>query len=153
MELSSLTNEIKEIFLDHTHKKQDVKKDIFGEGYKAYTISIGDEAYDRPIKLAIGIPVKKIDPEMEKSEKPDTSLLAFKKELDKFNQMLPTLMKTYPAEFVAILNGEIVGHHTDELQLAKQIYKRYPAKFVLVREVKSEAPVTVALESPEGVPA
>ncbi len=128
-------------------KKEDSKK-----GYTIHAFSVASEGYDKPIQLLIGIPRKKcIDPEAEEQEKREWDLSAFEHELQRFQRILPELMKTYPHQFVALLNGEVVDYDKDELELAKRVYSKYKSEFVLVREVKTEVPVIFALESPEGV--
>jgi len=133
-------------------RAKEIKENVFGKGYAIHASSISIEGYDKPIQVVIGIPLKKsIDPEVEERVDENQNLLAFKRELEKFQTMLPELMETYPNEFVAILNGEVVGRDKDELELAKKIYKKYLTQFVFIRQVKEELPVTFALESPEGV--
>lgn len=131
---------------------KEIKGPVFGKGYAIHAYSITSEGYDKPIRVAIGIPLKKsIDPEVEMRREDDQNLLAFEHELEKFQIMLPKLMKTHTDKFVAILNGAVVDHDKDELKLTKRIYSNYPNQFVLVREVKEAVRVTFALESPEGV--
>jgi seryl-tRNA synthetase len=84
-------------------------------------------------------------------EKFDTDISAFEHELEKFQNLLPDLMKTHLYQFVAILNGTVVDHDEDEFRLVKRLYRKYPNDYVLIREVKKEPPVIFALESPEGV--
>jgi len=148
-----LTNDsvLKSISTGGINKVEDISEDVFGKGYETYKISLGAEAYDKPIKIAIGIPRKSIDPEMEKRPTPDTKIYDFERELEKFQRMLPNLMKTYPDEFVAIINGVVIDHDKDELKLAKRVYSKYKNEFVLVREVREQLPEIFALESPEGI--
>ncbi|MFH1881532.1 MAG: hypothetical protein ABIL62_02315 [Planctomycetota bacterium] len=131
--------------------EQEIRQDFFGKEYKAYIISFDVAAYDKPIKIAIGIPKHSIDPEVEQKREHDPNILAFERELEKFRSMLPALMKSHPNKFVAVLNGKVVDHDKDELRLANRVYMKYPREFILIREVKKEIPVIFAMESPEGV--
>lgn len=84
-------------------------------------------------------------------EKFDADISAFERELEKFHNLLPNLMKTHLHQFVAILNGKVVDFDKDLFELAKRVYKKYPDEYVLIREVREELPEVFAMESPEGV--
>ena len=129
-----------------------IRAEIVGKEYELHAFSIRAKGYDRPIQVAIGIPRKKrIDPEVEPPEEGSQKLSAFERELERFRKILPELKKTHLHEFVAVLNGQVVDHDKNEIELAKRIYRSYRGRFVLIREVKEESPVTYYLESPEGI--
>ncbi len=102
----------------------------------------GSSKYINVIKTAL---------EREEVRQLNSTFKDFQRELSAFRRMLPTLMRTCPGEFVAVLNGDVVDRDKDEFELAERICNNYTNQFVLIREVKEEILDTVALESPEGV--
>jgi hypothetical protein len=55
-----------------------------------------------------------------------------------FRRLHPELVARYPDEFVAIHNGEVVGHDKNQLELVTRIDEEYPGQVVLVRAVRAE---------------
>ena len=132
--------------------KEKIFKDLFGKDYEAKVISIGVEAYDKPIRIAIGIPKMKNDlagaESCDSSSDPDYDL--FKAEMRMFEKAALQLAKEYPDEFVAVQNGRVLDHDRDEITLTKRVYSRYPHGFVLIRHTQqTNIPTEVWLESPE----
>jgi len=76
---------------------------------------------------------------------------SFERELSAFNAYLPDLLRSYPGQFVAIHNGEVVDKDPVRFRLSKRVRDAYGDTFVLVREVVATAPRTVHVDSPEGV--
>lgn len=55
-----------------------------------------------------------------------------------FRRLYPELVARYPDEFVAIHNGEVIGHDKSRLELVTRIDEEYPGQVVLVRAVRAE---------------
>ncbi|MBE2201963.1 MAG: hypothetical protein IAE79_25370 [Anaerolinea sp.] len=60
-------------------------------------------------------------------------------------QLHDTLWKTYPDEYVAIYNGQLVDHDPDKSALYARIQEKYPTQFVLMRQVKAEPEIVYNL--------
>ena len=73
----------------------------------------------------------------------------FDRESTMFVKMLPTLLATYRDQYVAILNGRVIGVDNDELSLVEQMQRKHPSEFVLVRKVTSNPPLPDYFDSPE----
>ncbi len=65
-----------------------------------------------------------------------------------FQELHPQLLQRYPGEFVAILDGEVVDHDTDQVMLYKRVRKHCPGRFVLIAEVKREPVEEYTFRSP-----
>jgi hypothetical protein len=61
---------------------------------------------------------------------------------------LPDLLKDSQTRglFIAVHGEQVVGKHSDELQLSREMRVRYPEEFVLVRRVCEEALAAVHIE-------
>lgn len=59
-----------------------------------------------------------------------------------------TLWRQYPGQHVAIYNGELIDHDMDGVALSKRVYKHYPDKFVLIRQVDQELDPILHFRSP-----
>jgi hypothetical protein len=65
-----------------------------------------------------------------------------------FRQRLPDLLQHYEGQFVALLNGEVVGHGPDDEELAARMYECLgDAPFYIDRVARS--PLAYELPSPE----
>jgi len=73
---------------------------------------------------------------------------AMKREADAFRRLHPELLATVPGQYVAIHNGELVDHDTDQLALLERIQSHYPRLPVLIRAVQPEAEQTIIVRSP-----
>jgi len=71
----------------------------------------------------------------------DPWLPFFELELAAFQKALPSLLKSHPGKYVAMLGGEIVDEDNDEFALAGRIEDRYPKQFVLIRRVSLDEDV------------
>jgi len=134
--------------------KEQILKNLFDKDYRNYMVSIGTEAYGKPIRIVISVPENENDlaeaESCDSSSDPDYAL--FKAEMRMFEKAALQLAKEYPDEFVAIQNGRVLDHDKDELSLAKRVYSRYPQDFVLIRHTQQTNMFTeVWLESPEGI--
>jgi len=52
-----------------------------------------------------------------------------------FQQLHPYLLKNYPGEYVAIINGEVIDHDTDQVALYQRVSKRFPERFILLAKI------------------
>jgi Family of unknown function (DUF5678) len=67
-----------------------------------------------------------------------------------FRQLMPELLPEYKGQFVALLNGAVVGSGPDDEALAARLYERFgDAPFFIARV--SQSPVVYDLPSPEAV--
>ena len=62
------------------------------------------------------------------------------------------LWQNYPGEHVAIYQGQLVDHDADGLALSRRIYHRFPAEFVLIRQVEAEPDRILQFRSPRFAP-
>ncbi len=122
----------------------------FGPEYETYVVSIGSELYENPLKIAVGIP-RSIDPDASVRDTPhDPNLLAFEREEDAFHRMLPCLINTHAAMFVAVCDGQVIDQDEDEFVLASRTYRKHGTQFILIRQVTEKGPRDDHLSSPEG---
>ncbi len=72
----------------------------------------------------------------------------FQKDVSTFNQQLPRLLEQHPGEFVAILSGEIIAHSKDRCELSGSMRKKYPERYVFVKQI---APKSETVERMDGL--
>ena len=60
------------------------------------------------------------------------------REKNAFRRLHAALLERYSGEYVAIYEGELVGHDVNQAALVARIDKKYPDSFVLIRPVKQE---------------
>ncbi len=65
-----------------------------------------------------------------------------------FQQLHPELVQRYLGEFVAILNGKVIDHDSDQAALYKRIRQRYPEQFVLISPVTKNPVEEYTFRSP-----
>jgi predicted transcriptional regulator len=65
-----------------------------------------------------------------------------------FDAMREALLATYPGQFVAIRNGQVVDHDAQELDLLQRVRMHHPDQLVLVREVTPTPPPPLQFRSP-----
>jgi hypothetical protein len=75
--------------------------------------------------------------------------IAFQRELAVFKEKLPQLLKQFPNEYVAILDGNIVCHMSKWDDLVDLTQKRYPDRFVLLEKVIPETKTVTEMETLE----
>jgi hypothetical protein len=69
-------------------------------------------------------------------------------EHEAFLKKLPALLQRYEGRFVAIYRGRVVGHDSDDEELARRMYRKYgEAPFYVARVER--APTVYELPSPE----
>ena len=78
--------------------------------------------------LSGAFPVVHVNPERARMEREQAA----------FRRLHPELVARYPNEFVAIHNGEVVGHDKSQLELVARIDEEYAEQVVLVRAVRTE---------------
>lgn len=140
---------------EHPHidsaKQEGTEAVSFGAGYKTYDVAIRSGKYERPLRIAIGVPITarcSIDPEAA-SESPDPAMVAYERECGAFERMLPSLTAAHEGKFVAILDCRVVDSDAEELTLAERAYRNHRGRFVLIRRVGEEDLVPGCLDSPE----
>jgi hypothetical protein len=142
----------REILPDDEQSSGQSLKDLFGKDYETYSMKIFTDAYDKPLKIAIGIPKNMSDFVESKSydNASETNYYLFEAEMERLKEVALQLAEKYPDEFIAVKGGEVLDHDKDELTLTKRIYSRYPNDFVLVTHTQQIGiPTEVWLESPE----
>lgn len=66
-----------------------------------------------------------------------------------FRKMLPRLLKRYEGEHVAIYKGKLVGHGTDDRELARRTFQKIGAVPFILPKVSRNWPETMEFPSPE----
>jgi hypothetical protein len=69
-------------------------------------------------------------------------------EMAAYQAMHPQLLAKYENQFVAVLNGRIVDHDSDQLALVKRRLQNYPSQTVLITQVRPELIRTIHIRSP-----
>lgn len=65
-----------------------------------------------------------------------------------FRKMLPRLLKRYKDEYVAIYKGKLLGHHPDDRELGRSVFKKVGNVPFLLTKVSKTRPI-IELSSPE----
>lgn len=73
-------------------------------------------------------------------------------EEEAFRTMLPTLQSEYLGQYVAIFQGEVVDHDSDELSLLERVERALPGDVVLLKLVSSNPERPLVVRSPRLVP-
>ncbi len=81
----------------------------------------------------------------------DADRPTMQREAAAFEAMHPTLWKQYPRQYVALHQGAVVDHDSDELALVQRIDESYPDAVVLIRQVLPRLPQTLVFRSPRFV--
>jgi hypothetical protein len=76
---------------------------------------------------------------------------AMQQEVAAFETKYPGLWKQYPHHYVAIYQGIIIDHDTDELTLVQRIDIDYPESVVLIRQVLPQLPQPLVFRLPRFV--
>ncbi|NBD36616.1 MAG: hypothetical protein GVY30_11545 [Chloroflexi bacterium] len=71
------------------------------------------------------------------------------REIEAFVAMHSKLREQYPDAYVAVHQGNVVDHDTNELELYKRIEEKYPHDVVLLRQVLPEAEKVYTFRSPK----
>ncbi len=72
-------------------------------------------------------------------------------EVDAFRAMRIDLLAKYANQYVAIYQGRVIDHDSDQLDLFLRIDKQYPDDPVLIRQVRSEVETVYTVRSPRFV--
>jgi hypothetical protein len=73
----------------------------------------------------------------------------FRRDVDAFKKMLPTLLQKFPGDYVAILGGNIIAHEATWEKLVQLTKEKYPDRFVLLEHVVETEPTTVHMDTLE----
>ena len=68
-----------------------------------------------------------------------------------FEEQHGKLVEKYLGEYIAMVRGEVIGHHTDLPALIMDVEKREPDAIVLYRQVERSLPPTLLFRSPRMV--
>lgn len=60
-----------------------------------------------------------------------------------FNEHLDELLKKFPGEYIAIIEQEVVFHHSDLGNLTRKVYREYKQRPIFIEKV--EPPQEIAL--------
>ena len=58
-------------------------------------------------------------------------------ETEAFRALHPTLLATYPNQYVAVHGGQLVDHDPDQLAVFTRVEKQWPSQVVLIAQVVS----------------
>jgi hypothetical protein len=72
---------------------------------------------------------------------------AFEQEVAAFAALKPELLKQYPGQYVAIYQGQVVGHGDNRLTLIKEVYSQFGEVPCYVEKVTVEPPRRVRMPS------
>jgi hypothetical protein len=72
---------------------------------------------------------------------------AFEQEMAAFKALLPELLTQYPDQYVAIYQGQVVGHGDNRLALVKEIYNQFGEVPCYVGKATQEPPRRVRMPS------
>ena len=70
-------------------------------------------------------------------------------EIAAFHDLHPELLEHFPGQYVAVYQGQVVDHDSEQLALYLRIRQRYPDEVVLIRQVRSEAEKTWTMRTPK----
>jgi hypothetical protein len=73
---------------------------------------------------------------------------AMEREMAAYQTMHPQLLSQYKNQYVAILDGRLVDHDTNQLALVKRRLQKYPNQTVLITQVRPEPIRTIQIRSP-----
>ncbi|MCB8945977.1 MAG: hypothetical protein H6658_19700 [Ardenticatenaceae bacterium] len=65
-----------------------------------------------------------------------------------FQQLHPKLWQQYPGQYVAIHDGQLVDHDTDQVTLFLRMREQYPDEFVWIAPVQPQAQEEYHIRSP-----
>lgn len=124
---------------------------------KRVTIAIPDELYQRAERIAhlreqavadvLVDSIVLVDVEETDGE----NALAVDREEAAFKRLHPMLREQYFGQYVAIYQGELIDHDSDQVALFLRIQEKYPDEFVWIAPVGKEPEETYVLRSPRFV--
>jgi len=65
-----------------------------------------------------------------------------------FRALHPMLVKKYPGQYVAVLNGQLIDRDVDQVSLYQRIRQAYPERFVLIAQIQPVAEEVFHFRSP-----
>ncbi len=65
-----------------------------------------------------------------------------------FRALHPMLIKKYPGQYVAIMDGQLIDRDMDQLSLYQRVRRTYPDRFVLIAQVQPMAEEVFHFRSP-----
>jgi hypothetical protein len=76
---------------------------------------------------------------------------AIEREMQAYRQQHPPLLTQYPGEPIAMLNGQVIDHDSDETQLSQRIRFAYGKQPILITPVLAQPEQTIFVRSPRFV--
>jgi hypothetical protein len=118
------------------------------------TVTIPQAVYDRVKQLAILRNQKVADllaeaialVEADMATPSDEQRMA--REEAAYQTLYDELKTKYAGEYVAIFNGQLIDHDSDELALLRRLDAQYPDDIVLMRKVSAEPEPDLRMRSP-----
>ena len=65
-----------------------------------------------------------------------------------YRRLHPELLRTMPGQFVAVHNGQVVDHDSDQMAVFRRVEEAYGGQPVLIRQVRLEIEQTIEVLSP-----
>jgi hypothetical protein len=65
-----------------------------------------------------------------------------------YERMKADLLRQYPGEYAAFVEGKLVGHHADRQQLLDALYEQHPGQRIFYKRLSEPEPVH-SLPSPQ----
>lgn len=78
----------------------------------------------------------------------DEARRIIEQEAKAYRRLHPDLLRTMPGQFVAIHNGQVVDHDSDQMAVFRRVEEAYGGQPVLIRQVRPEIEQTIEVLSP-----
>ena len=88
------------------------------------------------------------DAQNESQSIDDRGKAAMDREEAAYRRLHPSLLEKYPDQYVAIYDGELVDHDSDQVELYLRVKLRYSNKFIWIAPVRPESEETYITRSP-----
>lgn len=70
-------------------------------------------------------------------------------EIAAYHDLHPELLRSFPGQYVAVHQGQVIDHDTEQLALYLRIRQHYSGEIVLIRQVRPEAEKSWKMRSPQ----
>jgi hypothetical protein len=119
------------------------------EKYHVWKTRIQLDRYQDPLVVTIAVPQRTIDPESSQQARLPDFNSEFDRELTAFRRLQRSFQASFPGHFVALKNGRMIDHDSNEQALATRVQRTHRKQFVLIRHVDLEHELEGSFPSPE----
>ncbi len=78
----------------------------------------------------------------------DESRRIIDQEAKAYRRLHPELLRSMPGQFVAVHNGQVVDHDSDQMAVFRRVEEAFGGQPVLIRQVRPEIDQTIEIMSP-----